>query len=70
MDRIAVEAPQNNGQKDQYVYTGEQLLDLDIQEVPMLLEPLLPQEGVAAFAGSSDTGKSAFLRQLACAISE
>lgn len=54
--------------KEQYVYTADQLLDHDIKEVPMLLEPIFPQDGVIALAGSSDTGKSAFLRQFACAV--
>ena len=45
--------------------TGEMLLNQNIKEIPTLLEPLLPKSGLVCLAGSSDTGKSAFLRQLA-----
>ena len=44
--------------------TGEMLLNQNIKEIPTLLEPLLPKSGLVCLAGSSDTGKSAFLRQL------
>ncbi|GAB3702438.1 hypothetical protein GCM10027592_31860 [Spirosoma flavus] len=53
---------------DDYIYTGEQLLSLKANDVPRLLKGVFPQTGVVALAGSSDTGKSALLRQLACAI--
>lgn len=33
-----------------------------------LLDPILPKTGLVALVGSSDTGKSAFLRQLALAV--
>lgn len=49
--------------------TGEMLLNKNIQEIPSLLEPLLPKVGLACLAGSSDTGKSAFLRQLSMFVS-
>ena len=49
--------------------TGEMLLNRNILEIPSLLEPLLPKVGLACLAGSSDTGKSAFLRQLSMAVS-
>ena len=49
--------------------TGETLLNKGVSEVPTLLEPLLPKSGLVCIAGSSDTGKSAFLRQLAMAVS-
>jgi len=48
--------------------TGEQLLLSDIKEIPCLIEPFLQQTGLACLAGSSDTGKSSFLRQLAIKI--
>ena len=43
--------------------TGEMLLSRNIREIPTLLDPLLPKSGLVCLAGSSDTGKSAFLRQ-------
>ncbi|MCC5612606.1 AAA family ATPase, partial [Nostoc sp. CHAB 5834] len=49
--------------------TGEQLLAYKLTEIPWLVEPIFPRVGIAALAGSSDTGKSALLRQLAIAIS-
>ncbi|WP_295674417.1 AAA family ATPase [uncultured Mucilaginibacter sp.] len=48
--------------------TGEQLLLSDIKEIPTLVYPFLQQTGLACLAGSSDTGKSSILRQLAVAV--
>lgn len=48
--------------------TGEKLLLTEIKEIPTLVYPFLQQTGLACLAGSSDTGKSSILRQLAVAI--
>lgn len=48
---------------------GDTLLAMDIGEFPTLLEPIFPKVGLIAIAGSSDTGKSTFLRQFAINIS-
>lgn len=48
--------------------TGEDLLLLKVTEIPCLVEPFLQQVGLACMAGSSDTGKSSILRQLAISI--
>ena len=48
--------------------TAEDLFNLNFDEIPFLLDKILPKIAVGAIAGSSDTGKSAFLRQLAMAI--
>jgi RecA-family ATPase len=48
--------------------TGEKLLLTEIKEIPTLVYPFLQQTGLACLAGSSDTGKSSILRQLAIAI--
>ncbi len=48
--------------------TGEQLLLSEIKEIPTLVSPFLQQTGLACLAGSSDTGKSTILRQLAISI--
>ena len=53
---------------DKHVYNGEELLNLDSEGIGWLLDKILPRVAVAALGGSSDTGKSAFLRQLAMAI--
>lgn len=49
--------------------TGEELINQNTKEIPTLLEPLFPKVGLIALAGSSDTGKSSFLRQFAIHIS-
>ena len=48
--------------------TGRELLEAGNEEMPTLLGPILPKTGLVALVGSSDTGKSAFLRQLALAV--
>ena len=50
---------------EKLVYTGKELLEMKITELPSLVDGILPKTGIIALAGSSDTGKSAFLRQLA-----
>jgi hypothetical protein len=49
-------------------YTADDLCDLDILEVPMLVEDFLPRTGRVAIVGESDTGKSKLARQLALSI--
>lgn len=48
--------------------TGEDLLNDNIDSIPVLVEPFLHRVGLACLAGSSDTGKSSLLRQLAIDI--
>jgi RecA-family ATPase len=48
--------------------TGEQLLNEDDEPIQFLIENLLQRTGLACLAGSSDVGKSTFLRQLAIHI--
>jgi hypothetical protein len=48
--------------------TAEQLLLSGVTEIPCLVEPFLQQTGLACLGGSSDTGKSSLLRQLAIAV--
>jgi Mrp family chromosome partitioning ATPase len=50
------------------IYTLGELVTRPHTEVPCLLNPLLPRQGLAVLAGASDTGKSAILRQLALAV--
>lgn len=45
--------------------SATELLKLNVTEIPTLVSPFLPKVGLAALIGSSDTGKSSFLRQLA-----
>ena len=46
-------------------YAGEDLLNAYSKSVPFLWGNILPESGLVCFAGESDCGKSAFLRQLA-----
>lgn len=48
--------------------TGEMLLMQKIEQIPCLVEPFLQQTWLACLAGSSDTGKSSILRQLAVPV--
>lgn len=50
------------------VFTANELISKTPQDLQMLMPPLLQQSGLAGLGGSSDTGKSSFLRQLAIAI--
>jgi archaellum biogenesis ATPase FlaH len=51
-----------------YVISGADLISKQVTEMPTLLQPFLPRVGIAVMAGSSDTGKSAWLRQLVTAV--
>ena len=53
--------------EDGFVSANE-LLDRKVTHIPCLLDPLIVQTGLCALAGSSDTGKSSLLRQLAIAV--
>ncbi len=48
--------------------TAEDLLKRKIELIPCLVDPILQSIGLAALAGSSDVGKSVWLRQLAFAV--
>jgi hypothetical protein len=40
-------------------------LEWHVEQLPTLVDPILPKIGIVGIVGSSDTGKSTFLRQLA-----
>jgi hypothetical protein len=48
--------------------SGMQLVNYRVEHIPTLVDPILQQTGLACLAGSSDTGKSSLLRQLAVSI--
>ena len=50
------------------VVNGEQMLNDDIKEIPMLIPPLFQRVGLALIIGSSDIGKSTLLRQLSICV--
>ncbi|MCT3941368.1 AAA family ATPase [Elizabethkingia anophelis] len=49
-------------------YSGFNLFKMENEELPKLVDPIFPKVGVISLVGSSDTGKSTFLRQLALSI--
>ncbi|MDO3627279.1 AAA family ATPase [Mucilaginibacter sp. BT774] len=51
-------------------YTGADLYRLDAETIPTLISPIVPRKGVWALVGSSDTGKSMLLRQLAICVAK
>lgn len=59
----------NIGENEINVMTGEQLLNMNLEDVPFLIDPIFHKAGLVCLGGSSDTGKSTLLRQLAIAIS-
>src|ERR1017187_6892003 len=58
----------NKEDVESYFITGEQLLLNPINKIPTLIDPIFQTVGVVAIGGTSDTGKSTFLRQLAMAL--
>ena len=49
-------------------YSAFKLFKMDIDNIPSLIEPILPKQALVSLVGSSDTGKSTILRQLALSI--
>ncbi|MFH0761436.1 MAG: AAA family ATPase [Bacteroidota bacterium] len=48
-----------------FIFSAEELLQDKIERIPMLWDPFFPKVGLVAIVGSSDTGKSTFLRDFA-----
>ena len=48
--------------------SGQQLLDMNITEVPKLWDPFFPREGLVLLCGGSDTGKTTLLKQMVFAV--
>ncbi|MBS1685804.1 MAG: AAA family ATPase [Bacteroidetes bacterium] len=63
LDDMALHSRQ--AQQLEHEVTAPDLLDESDEDMPFLIEGLLHAKGLACLAGSSDTGKSAILRQLA-----
>lgn len=55
------------GQPD-YVHTALDLVNMDVESIPMLFEGLIPKVGLWSVVGASDTGKSMLLRQIAMCV--
>lgn len=60
------EHPKSNFVGDDF--SALKLFDFDYEELPKLIDPVFPKVGLVSLVGSSDTGKSTFLRQLAICI--
>lgn len=56
------------GNKEKNTFTGLELFNSEIDEIPKLVDPIISTAAVFALVGASDTGKSALLRQLALSI--
>ena len=50
------------------MYDAFELYNLEIDNVPKLLDPFFQKVGLASLVGTSDSGKSTFLRQLSLSI--
>jgi len=59
---------EQNPQPYKTIFSGEELLNMGITEIPKLWAPFFPIKGVVGLTGSSDCGKSIFCRQMAMAI--
>jgi archaellum biogenesis ATPase FlaH len=51
-----------------HVFTAQALLSRNLKAMPFLLDNIFQQKGLAILGGSSDTGKSSLLRQLAICV--
>lgn len=51
-------------QKTKSIFNGKELFDLKIENIPALIEPIIPKIGLIALVGTSDIGKSTLLLQL------
>ncbi len=49
-------------------FSALKLYEFDYEELPKLIDPIFPKVGLVSLVGSSDTGKSTFLRQLGISI--
>lgn len=67
-DIIVENSPVIAKKKFPYLYTATELLNMKQDEIPFLWKPFLIQQGLGTLVGSSDVGKSSFLRQLAISI--
>jgi RecA-family ATPase len=51
------------------IINGASIMNMKVEQLPYLIEGLIPKTGLVCLGGSSDTGKSSLLRQLAVSIS-
>lgn len=58
----------NNSVWSKFGVSGEVLLNRKIESIPCVIEPIFQMVGLACISGSSDAGKSSFLRYLCMCI--
>lgn len=64
METTNTNAIVQNSVWDKFGVSGETLINTKIDSIPCVIEPLFQKVGLACIAGSSDAGKSSFLRNL------
>jgi len=52
------------------IYKASEMFLMKTETIPCLIDPIIPKIGIFALVGSSDTGKSMLLRQLALSIAK
>ncbi|MGQ8336275.1 AAA family ATPase [Sunxiuqinia sp. A32] len=62
------EKPKTELAPNKAYYTGKELYEFGVKELPMLIAPLFIKSGITILAGGSDIGKSTLLRQIAISI--
>ncbi len=67
-NKISSVAVDNNSVWSKFGVSGEVLLNRKIESIPCVIEPIFQMVGLACIAGSSDAGKSSFLRYLCMCI--
>ena len=66
-DTVANIVTSTHANEHKSLYTAQELYDREIDKIPMFWSLGIPRTGIATLAGSSDTGKSCFLRTLSIA---
>jgi len=52
-------------ENEPFIFSAEEMLQDKMEKIPVLWDPFFPKVGLVAVVGSSDTGKSTFLRDFA-----
>ncbi len=65
---ISTSKPQKGNDFADDKYSGLKLFQRKDEKLPTLIDPIFPKQGLVSLIGSSDTGKSTFLRQMALSI--
>lgn len=68
LKKVSLRPPDNSKNFSEDKYSGLSLFNFEFSELPKLIDPIFPTTGLVSLVGSSDTGKSTLLRQLALSI--